>query len=185
MQAFDDLKSWTKDTGLKFLDLAQSSLDTPVIGNWCYSRLTDVYVYIMNLYIAEIEVGRWLDSASSSLAQILSWDSIRANITGTWSWINTIDDRIWSTAGSRIRATWSWIDAIDDRIRSTALAQWSWLDTIDDKIRDVAWNHVVSKLGAWLLDWLLLNLTIWGRIGYLVLDKIWNMEWDDARKEVK
>ena len=118
----------------------------------------------------------WIENPIDDL-----WDGFRAKILGNWSWLNIAPQYIID----RVTATWSWVNTIDDKIRDVVKVQYSWLDTIDDKIRDVAWNHVAAKLGDWLLDWLLLNLTVWARIGYRVLDKIWNMEWDDGKKEVK
>jgi len=248
---WDGLTSLTRSTSEVLNRLGNESLRLLPIDNGVAPFLWDLSDALLDQWINMVYIGRWLDDAESRLAQILSWGSIRANIEGTWSWLNTIDDkiwwraynmtlaywswlntapdtiwgwmydrimgrwswlnsapgtiwgwmysyitarwawlntiddRIWSTAGSRIRATWSWLDSIDDRIRDTVVSRWSWINTIDDKIRTVAWDYVLPKLGDWLLSWLMLNLTIWGRIGYRILDKVWNMEWDDTRKEVK
>ena len=229
MLAWDNVKYYTRQLAFSFQALAASSKDTPLIGNWCYTEFSYAYAYLMYAYAAEATVGYWLDNAESRLAGILSWATIQANITSTWSWLNTIDDKIWwrartmavtywswldtiddkirgtayglvttywpwlSTAPDsiwgwiqpRITGTWSWLNTIDDRIVNTVLTRWTWLNTIDDKIRTVAWDHVAPRLGDWLLAWLLLNLTVWGRIGYRILDQVWNMEWDDTKKEVK
>ena len=229
MVIIDDARNWVKEVALECNGLAGSALDTPLIGNWCYVALNTMYADLMHLYIGLTNLSRWADGVETRLGQILSWSTIAANIRGTWtfldsiddrirstagtwirgtwSWIDTIDDRIWSTASSRIRSAWSWIDTIDDRIWSTASAnirstwsfldtiedkirtsvraEWAFLDSIDDRIKDVAWNHVAAKMGDWLLAWILANLTLGARIGYRVLDAIWNMEWDDQNKEAK
>jgi hypothetical protein len=229
VEAWDTLESWTKETALTFSDLAGRALDVPLIGNWGYVGFSYLYSYTMHIYTQQLYVGRWIDDVNTRLAGILSWSTIQANILGTWawlntiddkiwtraqaaalwrwwwlddpinlmwegfrtkilgawSWLNTIDDRIWSTAGSRIRETWSWIDGIDDRIWSTALARWAWLNTIDDRIRDIAWSHIAPKLGDWFWSFIVLEVTMVSKIGYRILSTLWNMEWDDARKEVK
>ena len=212
-----------------FGKLAYDAQDIPLIGNWCFAGFLEISNAFLSAWLDFGYLRNTLDEWEGKIAGILSWDSIRDKITGTWSWVsdpvnrlwdgyrdkiagtwsflNTIDDRIWSTAYSRITGTWSWINTIDDRVRSTARgswsfldsiddriwntagsrirATWSWIDNVDDRIRDVAWSHIAPRLGDWILSWIMLNLTIWAKIGYKVLDRVWNMEWDDDNKEVR
>ena len=207
MVIIDTARDWVKEVALECNGLAGSALDTPLIGNWCYVALNTMYADLMHLYFALTKLSTWADGVETRLGQILSWSTIAANIRGTWtfldsiddrirstagtwirgtwSWIDTIDDRIWSTASANIRSTWSFLDTIEDKIRTSVRAEWAFLDSIDDRIKDVAWNHVAAKMGDWLLAWILANLTLGARIGYRVLDAIWNMEWDDQNKEAK
>jgi hypothetical protein len=253
MLVIDNVRSWTKTFAQDLGALGTSSLDTPIIGNWCYVGLVGAANHIMEVYIQLGTLNNWADDAESRMSRILSWDTIKANILwwwpwldnmgevvrgwgsqiwpwlntiddkirstvlGAWTWLNTIDDRIRNTVithwyflnnmGGVVRGwasqiwpwlntiddkikntalgTWTWLNTIDDKIISTAKSRWAWLDTIDDRIRDIAWNHVASRLGAWMLDWLLLNLTVWAKVGYRILDKIWDMEWDETNKEAK
>jgi hypothetical protein len=193
MIAWDTVKSWTKEMALTFQGLATEALELPYIGNWCYQGFS------MDIYVAQIEFGRWLDDAQSRLAQILSWDSIRDSIKTQWTWLNTIDDKIravvstiwpWLNLGSAaiigwVAERWTWLNTIDDKIVDTVTARWTWFNTIDDKIKDVSWNHIRPQLADWFWSFIVLEVTLVSKIGYRVLSTLWNMEWDDTNKEAK
>jgi len=44
---------------------------------------------------------------------------------------------------------------------------------------------VQGQLSTWIWDALLAGATDIARVGYRVLDYIWNLEWDDDNKGVK
>ena len=173
------------DLGRVFHGLADTASDVPVIGNWASSPMYDAAIYCYRVSINLSTVNNWIDSASSSIANFLTWDSIRLNILGAWTWLDTIDDKIRDVAIDKARSIWTWLDSIDDKIRDVALAKirstWSWIDTIDDKIRDVAWDYISERL--W--DFFEFAAPKVARTAYRVLSFVWNLEWDDEEKEVK
>ena len=170
-----------------FGELAYSAQDTPIIGNWGYVGLMKVSNAFFDAWM---DLGQLRDT-------LANWEQYIDNLPSwVWSWwwprfkaeltmATALGEVVWNLVYDQIKARWTWLNTIDDKIRDVVRAELGFIGSIDDRIKDVAWNHILPKLGDWLMDWLIINVTFMAKMGYRVLDAIWNMEWDDDNKEVK
>lgn len=160
MVALTAIRGRVKDLSGLFYDLGARAQDVPLIGNWGYVGLTNIGTKILEIYIDLTNFERWVDGAAASIASFLTWDQIRTKVLSSWSWLNTIDDKIRQVATDRVRAVWSWIDdpvtRLWDGYRSKITSTWTWLNSIDDKIRQVAidrarvvWPWIDDPISTW------------------------------------
>jgi hypothetical protein len=130
MDALDSLSSIFWDIGDAFGYLGDTAGKIPLIGGWGQMKFYQISDWMHGAAGHIKTTSSWSDLVSAALNDILPWDTIRGYILGTWTWLNTIDDKI----VDRARSVWTWLDTIDDKITARARSVWTWLDTIDDKI---------------------------------------------------
>ena len=131
MEALTWVRSRFADAGRFFHELADSSVDTPVIGNWCAVRFYDVAYRFYRVSIELIDVEEWVDDTRSRVLNFLTWDQIKTNVRGEWSWIPDPVANLWGGFRERILGDWSWIpDPVANLwggFRDRILADWSWI----------------------------------------------------------
>ncbi|MCX6072020.1 MAG: hypothetical protein NTU91_14380 [Chloroflexi bacterium] len=153
MVIWDAITGYTRRLSEDLQWLGNESIRTPIIGNWCADKLFDVSVYLLDSWIQMVYIGRWIDDAEFRLTSILSWDTIRGYILGSWSWLNDI----WGTVTNITKSYWPWLDDPWGTVRTIATSYWSWLNTIDDKI-----FQRVRSVWPWIDD-------VYGAINHQVL----------------
>jgi len=179
----------------------------PLIGGWMSGRFYSVAYQFAEWEVDAYELDRWVNEANISLTSILDWGRILVHVTDYFPWLKDPVGSLWSDIWRQVTArnTWLWdpITVLWDGIWGQVTAHNTWLKdpvsslwkTIWDKVTgDNSWlkdpgisitGFVKDRFGDWFWDVLELGATQLARVGYKVLDKIWNMTWDDENKEVK
>jgi hypothetical protein len=152
MVIWDVITAYTRRLSEDLSWLGNTAIGTPLIGNWCSDKLFDVSDYLLDSWIQMVYIGHWIDNAEFRLTSILSWDAIRGYILSSWSWLNTIDDKI----AARVSAIWPWLNLGSAAIINWVTARWTWLDDIDGRIWSTAYARITGSW-SWLND-------IWGTV---------------------
>lgn len=206
-----DILGWLGDTFRWMADRAQS---IPIIRNWIGTSLYDAATYCYRLGIGMAALDQCVDDVIHELTSISDriWDRVTSHpdyfIDLVWNWVTDNADRFYAFTETWVHNHWDWFidlvwnwitDNVDrfyaftsdwvtsnawrfyDYTRDAARSTWFWLDNIEDKIRDVGWDFTRERL----FDFLEFSVTSAARVGYRILNTLWNMEWDDENKEVK
>jgi len=173
------------DLGGVFHTLANTASDAPLIGNWASSPFYDAANYFYRISINVSTLNNWVDSTSSSMADFLTWDGVRLKVLGAWPGLSDLLGTIRATAWDHISGLVSGLSDLPGTIRATA---WDWisglvpgLSDLPGTIRSTAWDYISERL--W--DFLEFAAPKVARTAYRVLSFVWNLEWDDDKKEVK